>query len=159
MTTIVWDGETLAADGRVTSSSRVIQDDRFKIFMEDEAVVRGSKVICYAIAGVADIVDVIGEWIYDGCPLTEDFSEKEFAVIIITEASAYLYHDESNDLFEVQTTECLGSGGVYADSVLLLGFNAVKACKHAASIDLFSGGEGSYVNCRKGKPSLKRFMT
>ena len=159
MTTIVWDGKTLAADGRVTASNRVVQDDRLKIFMAEESVVRGSRVICYAVAGVADIASVLDEWIYDGCPLTEEFKEKEFAVIIITEKSAYIYHDNANDLFEAQTAECLGSGGVYAEAVLPLGFNAVKACKHGASIDLFSGGEGCYVNCRKGVPKLTRFKT
>ncbi len=158
MTTIVWDGKTLAADGRTSKGSVISQDDRIKIHMAS-GLVRGSKVICYAIAGVADMVDVLGDWIKEDCPITDEFQDKEFAVIIITEESAYLYHDTSNDLFELQCNECLGSGGVYAEAVLPLGFNAVKACKHGASIDLFSGGTGCYVNCRDGVPKLSRFVT
>ena len=159
MTTIVWDGKTIAADGRVSTGSRISQDDRIKIYMLLGATVRGSKVICYAVAGVADLVDVLGDWIKEDCPITDEFQDKEFAVIIITEDSAYLYHETSNDLFELQCTECLGSGGVYAEAVLPLGFNAVKACKHGASIDLFSGGTGCYVYCRDGVPKLSRFKT
>ncbi len=157
MTTIVWDGKTLAADGRCTASNRVVQQDRLKIFMDGISRVRGSTVICYAVAGAADMESRIGQWIAEGCPVTDDFEACEFEAIIITEDSAYVYYDNSNDLFNCLTKEALGSGYDFAHSALTLKMDAVKAVKHAASIDIFSGGEGAFVNCRSKKPMLKRF--
>jgi ATP-dependent protease HslVU (ClpYQ) peptidase subunit len=158
MTTIVWDGKTLAADGRATAGNRIADERVSKIRVLPGAVVRGSPVICYALAGAADMYDIVGTWIQEGCPVTEDLEDKEFATIIITEDNAYVYGSESNDIYPVgDCTETLGSGSEYALSALALKMNAVKAVKHAAKIDMFSGGIGTYINCRTKKMVLKEF--
>ncbi len=157
MTSIAWDGKTLAADGRCTSGSRIMQDNRAKILVDVHSEVRGSTVIAYALAGAADMTHRVGKWIEEGCPVTEDFKDCEFECIIITEDKAFTYSAEANDIFELQSSEALGSGYYYALSALKLRKNAVQAVKFAATIDIFSGGIGTYINCRTKKLVLKEF--
>jgi len=43
-------------------------------------------------------------------------------------------------------------------SALHFGKNSIEAVQHAASIDIFSGGEGAYVTCRDvDRAELKGF--
>lgn len=159
MTTIVWDGKTLATDGKCTAGGTLITDKAVKLYMDCKGQVLGSDVIAYAIAGSADMHRTIKEWIREGCPLTKDMRDDNFAVIIITKSSAYMYSDESTDLYEIEHLECLGSGRYYAHSAVILGKSSCAAVKHASALDVYSGGEGSFVNCRTRKPVLKKFTT
>jgi ATP-dependent protease HslVU (ClpYQ) peptidase subunit len=159
MTTIVWDGSTLAADGRTTAGNIVLTNTQGKIYMDEISKVRGSTVICYAIAGHADMENIIKLWLADGCPVTNDMEDANFEVLIITDDAAYMYSDANNDLYDVTHNYCSGSGADFAYSALAFKANACKAVKHACTLDIYSGGEGSFVNCRSKKPVLKRFTT
>ena len=157
MTTIVWDGKTLAADGRCTAGNRVASNDMDKIYVDVHSEVRGSTVIAYALAGSADMAHRIGEWINEGCEVTDEFKECNFECVIITEEEAFVYCSESNDICTTFGNQCLGSGHDFAVSALAMGKNAVKAVQFAASIDIFSGGTGTFINCRTKKLVLKKF--
>ena len=162
MTTIVWKDGVLAADGRASTSNRIASDKVRKIVMLPGAVLRGSPVICFALAGAADMQHRVGEWIREGCPvdLEHHFDGTEFGCIIVTEAEAYIYADDFGDIMPLgdEVLECLGSGGSFATSVSYLGYNAIKCVKHAARIDIFTGGTGTYIDCRaKGDLYLKEF--
>lgn len=162
MTTIVWDGKTLAADGRMTCGNQVNDDNRQKIFIDTQSQVKGATVICYAMAGQADMYDRVGEWIKEGCPHTVDgipvdWGDNYFEAIIITTDSAYLYCTKSGDLLEIFHKEVLGSGGEFAQTALHLGKDAKASVKIAAQMDLFSGGTGTFINCRTKKLVLKEF--
>jgi len=164
MTTIVWDGKTLAADGRMTTGgNKVAEDNRQKIFIDTVSKLRGATVICYALAGSADMVDRVGEWIALGCPHTVeshpyDWGEASFEVIIITTESTFVYCSESNDLLEIFHKTVLGSGGEFAQTALHMGKDAKASVRIAAEMDLFSGGIGTYINCRTKKLVLKEFQ-
>jgi len=162
MTTIVWDGKTLAADGRMTCGNTVTQEDRQKIFLDTVSKVRGATVICYALAGTADMPQRIGEWISLGCPHTVEgqpyeWGEAYFEVIIITTETAFLYNSESNDILEIFHKVCLGSGGEFAQTAIHMGKDAKASVKIAGEMDLFSGGIGTFINCRTKKMQLKEF--
>lgn len=157
MTTVVWDGKTLAADGRCTAGNIIAGESMDKIKVDVHSEVRGSTVIAYALAGAADMFDRVGKWIEEGCPVTDEFKECNFETVIVTEDSAFMYCSESNDLFEIPGSQCLGSGHDFAVSALALGRSAIKSVQHAASIDLFTGGTGTYINCRTKKLVLKKF--
>lgn len=162
MTTIVWDGKTLAADGRMTTGNKVAEDNRQKIFVDTKSEVRGSTVICYALAGSADMTNRVGQWISEGCPHTVeghpyDWGEAYFEVIIITAESVFVYCSDSNDLLEIFHKTVLGSGGEFAQTALHMGKDAVASVRIAAQIDLFSGGTGMCINCRTKKMVLKEF--
>ena len=160
MTTIVWDGKTLAADGRMTCGNQVSDDNRQKIFVDGQSQVRGATVICYAMAGQADMYDRLGEWIKEGCPHTRDgipvdWGDNSFEAIIITTEAAYLYCTMSGDLLEIFHKTCLGSGGEFAQVALHMGKDAKACVKLAAEMDLFSGGTGMFINCSVKKMVLK----
>jgi len=162
MTTIVWDGKTLAADGRMTTGNRVVDDCRAKIFIDGKSELRGATVICYALAGAADMTHRCGQWIAEGCPHTVeghpyDWGEASFEVIIITTESAFVYCSESNDILEIFNQTVLGSGGEFAQTALHMGKDAKASVKIAAEMDLFSGGTGTYINCRTKKLALREF--
>lgn len=162
MTTIVWDGKTLAADGRMTRGNVINEEDRQKIFIDTQSEVRGATVICYAMAGQADMADRLGAWIKEGCPHTVegvpvDWGDNMFEAIIITTDAAYLYCTDSGDLLEIFHNTVLGSGGEFAQVALHMGKDARASVKIAAEMDLFSGGTGSYINCRTKKMMLKQF--
>ncbi len=162
MTTIVWDGKTLASDGRMTKGNQVAEDNRQKIFVDGQSQLKGATVICYALAGAADMYDRIGDWIKDGCPYSKDgiptdWGEAYFEVIIITTEHAFVYNSSSNDILEVFGGEVLGSGGEFAQTALHMGKDAKSSVKIAAQMDLFSGGTGMFINCRTKKMVLKEF--
>lgn len=163
MTTIVWDGKTLAADGRMTAGNKIVEDNRAKIFIDTVNKLRGATVICYALAGSADMTYRIGEWIAAGCPHTTeegkpiDWGEAYFELIIVTTESVFMYHSESNDLLEIFHKVVLGSGGEFAQTALHMGKDARASVKIGAEMDLFSGGIGTYINCRTKKLALREF--
>ena len=162
MTTIVWDGKTLAADGRMTTGNKVAEDDRQKIFVDTVSKLHGATVICYALAGSADMTNRVGKWIAEGCPHTVEghpyeWGDNFFEVIIITTESVFMYCSESSDLLEIFHKVCLGSGGEFAQTALHMGKDAKASVKIAAEMDLFSGGLGTFINCRVKKMVLKEF--
>ena len=162
MTTIVWDGKTLAADGRMTQGNQVSDDCREKIFIDSKSELRGATVICYALAGAADMTLRVGKWISEGCPHEVeghplDWGEAYFEVIIITTNSCFVYCSESNDLLEIFHGTVLGSGGEFAQTAMHMGKDAKASVKIAAEMDLFSGGLGTYINCRTKKLALRTF--
>jgi ATP-dependent protease HslVU (ClpYQ) peptidase subunit len=159
MTTLVWDGKTLAADGRMTSSNRVMQDDKLKIFVPEGLTVRGDEVIAFAHAGDADMTYRLLTWMADGHPHDVDWKEADFGMIVITRNSAYVYASESNDFLEIETPVSMGSGSNFADVALHMGKDARASVKLAAEMDIFSGGVGTYINCRVKNPKLKDFQT
>lgn len=157
MTSIAWDGITLAADGRCTKGNIIGSDHCTKIFTTVHSELRGSRVIAYALAGAADMQFRIGEWISGGCEVTDEFKECNFECIIVTEDDAYMFCSESNDICTTFGNQALGSGYDFILSAMKLGKNAVKAVQHASSMDIFSGGTGLYLNCRTKKLVLKEF--
>lgn len=159
MTTLVWDGKKLAADGRMSTANRIAQDDRMKIYMLEGAKVRGEDLICFAFAGDADLRDILVSWIAEDCPPVVDWEGASFGMFLITKTSAYVYGDTSNDLLELETSSSMGSGGEFATVALHLGKDAVASVKLAADMDMFSGGIGTYVNCRIKNPKLIQFDT
>jgi len=157
MTTIVWDGKTLAADGRMTTFNTIAEENRAKIFIDTKSELRGSTVICYALAGSADMTHRVGTWIAEGCPHDIDWKDAHFELIIITAGSAYVYSDESNDILEIFHATTLGSGGDFAKVGLHMGKDARACVKLAGKMDMFTGGIGTHINCCAKKLTLKEF--
>lgn len=157
MTTVVWDGKKLAADGRMTSFNQLVDDNFAKITIDTVSKLRGSTVICYAIAGSADMLYRIGEWIKEGCPHDVEWKDASFECIIITTDKAYIYCNESNDILPIKHSVTLGSGGEFAKVGLHQGKDAVACVKLSGQMDLYTGGTGTFINCRAKKMVLKDF--
>lgn len=134
-----------------------MQDDRVKIFEVHGAEVRGSEVICFAASGQADMATILVDWIKEGCPVTDVFKEDNFSMIIVTEEACFTYGQGANDLLEIECDESMGSGGDFALTAMHMGKDAKAAVAVAAGMDVFSGGQGMFINCRVKNPKLKKY--
>ena len=158
MTTIVWDGKILAADGRATySSGLIVSTDAVKIFKGKAGMcIKGEQVIAWAMAGNFSTVDLIEEWLLDGADFDTEFPEDAgFQVLVVTEEHAYSSYDEAFGWIPHHNSGVLGSGTDAALSALAFGKNAIEAVQHAMKLDTGTGGTIRYMNCRDGKHVLK----
>ena len=133
MTTIAIDHNTIAADGLA------VRNDR-KEDINCEKLIKRNGVI-YAMAGrlehCMDLVDVISG-------VTDQISpEIEGNVISIYDGEARIYWLKNGELDSDSITPpyAMGSGADYAYSAMRLGMTAKEAVKHAATIDLHTGGK------------------
>ena len=131
MTTIAWDGETLAADGQVTSSF-IGQNDSKKIFT------KGGKV--FAFCGTYS--EGYG-FLKRGQPIECDTIVLEFG----DKSGIAIYH-EKNGSHPIKAPYAIGSGCDFAMGAMLAGCNAVDAVKIAAKLDPYTGGR---INSKKIK--------
>ena len=158
MTTIVWDGKTLAADGRCTKGQMLMSDNITKVHTPEGCYLNDSPVIAFAYAGDADMRDVIYAWLYAGCPLpAEVFEDCEFTSFVITKDTAWIIHGAMNAPLELTWPGAEGSGSPFAMGALALGKNAKQCVSVGCSVDVNSGGQGLYIDCRAKNPKLKEF--
>jgi ATP-dependent protease HslVU (ClpYQ) peptidase subunit len=142
MTTVVWDGKILAADGRITGGSTIVEDDSQKIH-KIKGMFRGEHMLAYGYAGCASDGVLIREWLEDGA-IEDDYPEDlETHLIMITNKNAYETFDGALGKLMCMNIKksAMGSGGDFALSAMLLGMNAVDAVKHACKLDIYSGGK------------------
>lgn len=137
ITTIAYDGKTVAADGRCTSDSRLLTDKLSKIRDTGEEIV--------AVAGTQHTAFA---WLDDYCsglcpdPQPDDEAgENSFSVVIVNRKSkrAYLSYN-GHPPMEVDIPCAIGSGGDIAMGAMLCGRSAKDAVKMASKRDLATGG-------------------
>lgn len=149
MTTIVWDGKTLAADSRETCNGIITSDEVEKIHMVDPSdhFFDGKPVIALATAGSVGGSRILKALLSAEGGLSAltpvdtgvDFS----AIIIFANGKAFwLYTDDDFKvvLGEVIQRETIGSGSQFARSALALGMSATDAVEHAKKFDTNTGG-------------------
>ncbi|TQV82851.1 hypothetical protein [Aliikangiella coralliicola] len=148
MTSIVWDGKSLAGDGRLTVNGYIV-DSYFSKVRKINANLRGERVIAIGLSGDADAHHYIESWIKNDC--LDDLPDcMEIGGIIVTESKAYSFCDDSNGrLCLINDSFAVGSGAPLCLSALKLGLNAKEAVKHAASIDVYTGGRVRSICCRE----------
>lgn len=158
MTTIAWDGQTLAADGRICQDDTICSDNYNKIFPIRYAY-HGDHIIYIGFSGViGDLSTLLRVFASldtqeQGTPkeldgrleIIKDMGLDEIEGESILIGRDYVYHLEGGSIFNLiqyDRSEKLGagSGGSYARSAMLLGLNAVQAVKHAFKTDIGSGG-------------------
>lgn len=158
MTTLVFDGQILASDGQMSSCNMVASLDYPKIFLAPEGTTyKGEHVIAYGIAGDCTGVDIIHEWIGAGLDTIPDFKKDhedfQFEIIMVTSEACYEFCTTYFGWCKVKTST-MGSGGDFAASALVLRKNAVEAVKHAAMMDVFTGGVIRYISCHCEQPRI-----
>ena len=133
MTTIAIDDNTIAADGLA------VRNDIKESFNCQKLIKRDG--VIYAMAGrlehCLDLVDLLSNRTDEIDP------DIEGNVIAVYEDSVRIYwlKDGVMDSDLVEPPYAIGSGADYAYSAMKLGLSAKEAVKHAASIDLHTGGK------------------
>lgn len=133
MTTIAWDGKTLAADSRATSNGMPYK--AVKIFtLSDGSIFAGS--------GDYGQVCAIRDWLYDlenpkSKPNADDFA----GLIVSPRGDAFRLEAALIRLPIHEAFHAMGSGRDFAMAAMHCGRTAREAIEIAALYDVFTGGE------------------
>lgn len=134
MTTIAWDGKTLAADRRVTTEYGQISTI-CKIFKTDD----------FIFAGAGELSDMLelSDWLlHDGKKPTFRADGTHGMFISLADGKVNLVVGKKPRIIEMIDNTCaLGTGAGYAVGAMATGANAEKAVKIASLFDCFTGDQ------------------
>ena len=148
MTTIAWDGETLAADTRTCINNIVATEDRTKLFKTsfDKWTIQGKEIIFFGVAGLTGSEFAIQDLLKVGInPDTEWAPHLDFTAICVTKfGSIFIINKDENTshpqvVFQKEPY-AIGSGGVIARTAMLCGKTSAEAVGIAKMLDVYSGG-------------------
>ena len=137
MTTICFDGKTLAADKQATYGNTPMPCSKIDKFKR-----KGKKYLIGAAGAVKDLTPIV-QWIKDGEKKEEKPSvddDMEFSVILVNENAEIKYMCNSlfwHEMGKVQWS--IGSGCDYALGAMKHGASAAEAVMIAASLDVNTG--------------------
>ena len=143
MTTIAWDGKTLAGDRLCTDGS--MKHDRSKI-MRYQNIDMGIFLIAYA--GRVDVGDEMVQWYAGGVWLVEKYPQAQRDE---STSVTFIVVERCGDIVEYGITPypirhskppfyAIGSGREYAMAAMHCGKTAAEAVEIAAVYDLYTGG-------------------
>ena len=140
MTTVAFDGETLAADKQATIGYRKIVEPTPKI---REITYNGKKALV-GIAGNIDFAWKIVKWLEDGED-EPDFDEPEFdedeqnTCVMLIQDGVFLFNSAGMNQNFGKIKWAIGSGAEYAMGAMEMGATATEAVELAMRLDIFSG--------------------
>ncbi|WP_460528124.1 hypothetical protein [Chitinimonas naiadis] len=133
MTTIAWDGKTVAADTQANNSG--LRSRTKKLF-------RLSDGRTYGFTGEIQDGRVVYSWLDSGQPEPKPVVSSGFvALLICPDGHAYTMEDKLVLLPVLEPFRAIGSGRNFAMGALAVGADAVRAVAAAISLDVYSGGE------------------
>lgn len=148
MTTIAWDGRTMAADGRSTDDDEVVLTWRMrKIFRAQGELV--------GLAGDVAAMQRVRAWMLGGCQGKRP-DHSEVAILVVRPDRQALIAESGGELVEVDTPCAIGSGRHHAVTAMDCGKTAAEAVALAMKRDACTGGEITTLRlkekpCRKPK--------
>lgn len=152
MTTVCWDGNTLAADTLYVAGSRKMQGGYEKILLPEEAewTVEGHSVLAVGFAGAVACMSKVRKLLETNVVIgtNPDVNGDSFSLIMITDKKVNYYWNTGttangelvNELFIVEGNHAVGSGTPYAMGVMAIKGDAISGVKGAIKVDLHSGG-------------------
>jgi len=152
MTTVCWDGNTLAADTLYVAGTRKMQGVYEKILLPEEAewVVQGQSVLAVGFAGSVACMSKVRKLLETNVVIGTDpgVDGDSFSLIMITDKKVNYYWNTGttangelvNELFIVEGNHAVGSGSPYAMGVMAIKGDAINGVKGAIKVDLHSGG-------------------
>ena len=143
MTSIAYDGKTLAADSRETWDSYLISNNTQKIYeFKKEIAYIGDTLLAIALAGASSSTDLYLAYLH-----SDDFPanrvEHNAGGIIVGKYNVYQFEPGQGYLIRYprKTKLGCGSGEPFVVSAMSMGMRAVEAVKHAMKFDMNSGGK------------------
>lgn len=131
MTTIAWDGRTLASDSMTTGT--FVMHNHVKILN-----VNGDLI---GFAGGVQCGEAFFNWYKSGCPTEKPDLEDDFEGVVIRKGKCY-FLAKTLVMVEVKTKKyALGAGAQFAMAALHCGKTAVEAVKVAIRLNHESGGK------------------
>lgn len=146
MTTVICDGESMAADSQ--------QAGDFIDIIEVEKVYKVGDMLV-GMAGSANTAALFIKWVKTG--MLDDsfpkFEAKSFEAMILKDG-VVLYYDDNTTGIPTGMPSAIGSGGGYAIAAVLAGASVEEAVKIACRLDTGSGGKIQCVTnevCNEGQ--------
>ncbi|EKE3573618.1 hypothetical protein ABUO89_000552 [Escherichia coli] len=148
MTTIAWDGKTLASDTQATSGDVVCSYTEQKIYTPPESgwEVCGSKVVALGCSGDCGAEMELQELLKNNLTYASEFlpTFSFTALAIIGAGRAYIISKEKGETRASISPQvepyAIGSGGLIARTAMHCGKNAREAVQVAIDLDCYSGG-------------------
>ncbi|HHI0879553.1 TPA: hypothetical protein ACP4SH_001811 [Escherichia coli] len=148
MTTIAWDGKTLASDTQASSGDVVCSYTEQKIYTPPESgwEVYGSKVVALGCSGDCGAEMELQELLKNNLTYASEFlpTFSFTALAIIGAGRAYIISKEKGETrasISLQVEPyAIGSGGLIARTAMHCGKNAREAVQVAIDLDCYSGG-------------------
>lgn len=150
MTTIAFDGKTLAADTCWQSAYR--QQHATKKISKKNGVMWGS-------AGAAVDLVLFDQWMQRGSPHDDKPALEypdEFSALVIRNGEAYRCEGKSLTLMPAGTPSATGSGCNEAMGAMMAGASAKRAVEIAIKLDSGSGGKVNTIACQKKSADKRR---
>lgn len=158
MTTVAYDGKTLASDSQTTHGTMRLSNSAVKIFgrgVQDDWSIEGKKVMAFGIAGNLHAADELRREMstFVGLKGCSRFTKGvTLSYIAITEdRTVYVggqYEDEEQGwLCEVSAPIAVGSGGDFAMGAMAAGLSAEEAVRIAARFDVNTNESVSSILC------------
>lgn len=145
MTTIAYDGKTIAADSLCSQGQERVPQPVQKIHVRD--TMAGPRI--FAFSGAVSMERAVIEWVNaGGDPEKQPGPGQgcEYEMIVIDRDGARSYTQHSPYPFDIDAPYCVGSGNKYAIAALTLGHSASVAVEVATRLDLYSGGHTQVVD-------------
>ncbi|HFI8355569.1 TPA: hypothetical protein ACGR19_000411 [Escherichia coli] len=157
MTTIAWDGKTLASDTQASSGDVVCSYTEQKIYTPPESgwEVCGSKVVALGCSGDCGAEMELQELLKNNLTYASEFlpTFSFTALAIIGAGRAYIISKEKGETrasISLQVEPyAIGSGGLIARTAMHCGKNAREAVQVAIDLDCYSGGSVDSFPARK----------
>jgi 20S proteasome alpha/beta subunit len=145
VTTIIYDGKYLVADGRTNAGGMIITDNAKKIIDLDSKfrfssyfrdLTEEDSLVCIAVCGDCDADALYLDYLYKN----DKFEEMEATALLFTKG--HIYRSDGHKFYEVNDEPvAIGSGSRYALTALRMGKSAKKAIEIACQMDCYSGGQ------------------
>lgn len=150
MTTIAWDGRSLAADSKMAGAYVMRATKAWRL--PDGSLFGGS--------GIFEQVLQAKDWLEAGRPTEGKPTLDEMQAILIKPCGTAVFLDER--LREIPISEpwaAVGSGAQFAAAALALGHTALEACQVAAQLDVGSAAPFTELTQPAHKKRMKRSGT
>ena len=138
MTTIAYDGEILAADGRVSRGGVIVSETFKKIVKRDCC---GTEVLI-ASCGYARLSFLFIKWVENGMDLDEweiEDPDEEYEGLVIAGEKVLSFSGDGL-VMPFEAPFSIGSGSELALGAMKAGKSAIGAVKIASETDIFTGG-------------------
>lgn len=161
MTTIAFDGNTLAADSQTTQENIRLSNSAVKIFtrvaQSDDWAIEGKRITAFGVAGNLHAANDLRRAMetFAGHKAGDPFAKGiTFAFIAIAEDRTVFvggkYSDDDRSwVVEAQAPVAVGSGGDFAMGAMAAGATAEQAVEIAARFDVNTGGLVQAINLAK----------
>lgn len=150
MTTVAWDGRTLASDSQASAGDAVCTLREQKLFYprdNEEWAVNGERILAIGYSGDCGTEFEVQDTMRSGLTYASTFiPESEFSALAVAGTGrAWIISkgtDKTHASISLQLDPyAIGSGGMIARAAMRCGKHAIDAVQVAIEMDVFSGGK------------------